>query len=186
LFSTRCDVSSLPRQIGGRLDRHQAGVPKTRDNRGNKSARPSIRHLLALRAYYRCPSIRRRFRAYLQALCQDCVTGASLIVMKLIGGYGICSSRTSPRGLKPKRHRCQRAGRVRWCLKGNSMDIITREQAITLGLKKYFDGLPCKHGHISERYVSSGCCAQCTGDGAKGRYRDNADCQEARKRRPHP
>jgi hypothetical protein len=115
------------------------------------------------------------------------VTGASLIVMKLIGGYGICSSRTSPRGLKPKRHRCQRAGRVRWCLKGNSMDIITREQAITLGLKKYFDGLPCKHGHISERYVSSGCCAKCTGDGAKGRYRDNADCQEARKRRlPHP
>jgi hypothetical protein len=41
------------------------------------------------------------------------------------------------------------------------MEIITRQQAITLGLKKYFTGEPCKNGHIAERYLQSSTCEMC-------------------------
>lgn len=38
--------------------------------------------------------------------------------------------------------------------------IITRKEAIEQGLKRYFTGLECKHGHVSERYIwNSGCIA---------------------------
>jgi len=42
------------------------------------------------------------------------------------------------------------------------MDVITREQAKDLGLDKFFTGIPCKNGHISERYMNSrGSCIEC-------------------------
>lgn len=41
------------------------------------------------------------------------------------------------------------------------MQIILKKEAIALGLKKYFTGKPCKHGHISERYVAGGDCICC-------------------------
>jgi hypothetical protein len=45
----------------------------------------------------------------------------------------------------------------------NSRNIISRDQAKALGLKRYFTGEPCRHGHIAERYVSSGNgnCLEC-------------------------
>jgi hypothetical protein len=43
----------------------------------------------------------------------------------------------------------------------NSRNIISRDEAKALGLKRYFTGEPCKHGHIAERYVSSGDCLEC-------------------------
>lgn len=39
--------------------------------------------------------------------------------------------------------------------------IVTRNDAMAAGLKRYFTGLPCGHGHFAERYVSGG-CAECT------------------------
>ena len=36
-----------------------------------------------------------------------------------------------------------------------------RKEAKEKGMKKYFTGKPCKHGHISERRVSCGGCIQC-------------------------
>ena len=39
--------------------------------------------------------------------------------------------------------------------------IISRDGAIALNLKNYFTGIPCKHGHISERLVSSQVCSVC-------------------------
>lgn len=39
--------------------------------------------------------------------------------------------------------------------------IVSKEDAIRNGLKHYFTGIPCKHGHLSERYVSTGICKQC-------------------------
>ena len=36
--------------------------------------------------------------------------------------------------------------------------IISRAQAQALGLKRYFTGKPCKHGHVVERLVDGGCC----------------------------
>ena len=40
------------------------------------------------------------------------------------------------------------------------MKIILREEAKNLGLIKYFTGKLCKHGHLSERYIS-GDCVEC-------------------------
>lgn len=41
------------------------------------------------------------------------------------------------------------------------MEAISREKAKERGLKRYFTGKPCKHGHISERKVSNSGCLEC-------------------------
>ena len=42
------------------------------------------------------------------------------------------------------------------------MRVISRSDALALGLKRYFTGEPCKRGHISERSVGSrGRCLEC-------------------------
>jgi hypothetical protein len=38
---------------------------------------------------------------------------------------------------------------------------VTREDALSEGLHRYFDGKPCKNGHISERQTKSRCCIAC-------------------------
>ena len=40
-------------------------------------------------------------------------------------------------------------------------DIISRAEAKALGLKRFFTGEPCKHGHIADRNVRSGHCLEC-------------------------
>ena len=41
-----------------------------------------------------------------------------------------------------------------------AMDIITRAEAQAQGLKHFFTGKPCKHGHLDQRLVSNrGCCS---------------------------
>ena len=42
------------------------------------------------------------------------------------------------------------------------MDIITRAEAKAQGLQRYYQGKPCKYGHDSERYTSTGICVACT------------------------
>ena len=42
------------------------------------------------------------------------------------------------------------------------MEIITRIDAAKRGLKRYYTGKPCKHGHDSERWVYNGHCVECT------------------------
>jgi hypothetical protein len=37
------------------------------------------------------------------------------------------------------------------------VEIITRAEAIQRGLKRYFTGKPCKHGHIAERLLTRTC-----------------------------
>ncbi|WP_458038803.1 hypothetical protein [Pantoea ananatis] len=41
------------------------------------------------------------------------------------------------------------------------MKIITRMDAAKAGLKRYYTGKMCKHGHKSERYVYNGHCVEC-------------------------
>ena len=41
------------------------------------------------------------------------------------------------------------------------VEIITRKEALAKGLKKYFTGKPCKHGHVAERYTATGQCKKC-------------------------
>lgn len=39
--------------------------------------------------------------------------------------------------------------------------ILTRMDAISQGLNRYFDGKPCRNGHISEKYVRKNYCCEC-------------------------
>ena len=41
------------------------------------------------------------------------------------------------------------------------MNLISRKDALAQGLKHYFTGKPCKHGHVSHRFVSTRHCAAC-------------------------
>jgi len=49
--------------------------------------------------------------------------------------------------------------------------IISRADAASAGLKRYFTGKPCKHGHIAERAVGNRGCATC-GAAQSKRYRE--------------
>jgi hypothetical protein len=42
------------------------------------------------------------------------------------------------------------------------MELITRAQAKSLGLPRYFTGQPCKHGHVAERWTCACSCYECT------------------------
>lgn len=39
--------------------------------------------------------------------------------------------------------------------------LIFLHDAIELGLKKYFTGEPCQHGHLTDRYVANRTCVEC-------------------------
>ena len=41
-------------------------------------------------------------------------------------------------------------------------DIIRRDEARALGLKRFFTGEPCKHGHVAERDVNNRECMECS------------------------
>lgn len=41
------------------------------------------------------------------------------------------------------------------------MEIISRKEAIEKGLKRYFTGKPCIHGHIDQRFTASSACLTC-------------------------
>jgi hypothetical protein len=47
-------------------------------------------------------------------------------------------------------------------------NIIGRDEARALGLKRFFTGKPCKHGHVAERGVSNPGCMECS----RGRRRE--------------
>jgi len=58
------------------------------------------------------------------------------------------------------------------------MNIITGKEAVKSGLKRYFTGKPCKHGHISERYLDRRCAACDKSRGEKSRKKDSAKATE--------
>lgn len=43
----------------------------------------------------------------------------------------------------------------------HSYPITTRREAYAQGSTRYFTGVPCKQGHVAQRYVSSGACLDC-------------------------
>ena len=62
--------------------------------------------------------------------------------------------------------------------------IITHKQAKALGLKRYFTGEPCKHGHIAERLTNCrGQCVECNRAQDRKRYAANPEKKLAKKRR---
>jgi hypothetical protein len=62
------------------------------------------------------------------------------------------------------------------------MDVIQLAEAKAKGLTRYFNGRPCKHGHLSERYVSTHACIACLYPKSKQWQRDNPEkCAESRR-----
>lgn len=41
------------------------------------------------------------------------------------------------------------------------MNTMTRREAHALGLKRFFTGIPCRKGHLAERYVTTNGCVDC-------------------------
>jgi hypothetical protein len=41
------------------------------------------------------------------------------------------------------------------------MKVISRSEAIAQGLPRYFTNMPCKHGHVAERYAANKSCCEC-------------------------
>ena len=61
---------------------------------------------------------------------------------------------------------------------------ISRAQAKAQGIKRYFTGKPCKHGHIAARQTSNGECAECARVRLERRNHANPErfAREARER----
>jgi hypothetical protein len=54
------------------------------------------------------------------------------------------------------------------------MDIITRAEAKAQGLKTYFTGKPCRHGHVAQRTVAAHRCLACRRELVYSHYKDCA------------
>jgi hypothetical protein len=61
--------------------------------------------------------------------------------------------------------------------------IITRADALSKGLKRYFTGQPCVRGHVAERYVTAKTCLECNRECSRKRLRDPRTRQEELERR---
>lgn len=68
------------------------------------------------------------------------------------------------------------------------MNILTREEARSRGLKRYFLNEPCAFGHIAERFVNEGKCVECNRVRCRARYEkiaaDSPHIQAHRKSAP--
>lgn len=56
---------------------------------------------------------------------------------------------------------------------------MTRDEAISHGLSRYFTGVPCGNGHISFRYVRGGQCVRCASDRAKAIHKKRQEMLKA-------
>jgi hypothetical protein len=67
--------------------------------------------------------------------------------------------------------------------------LITRQQAKSLGLKRYFTGAPCHQGHLAERMLSNARCIDCLRQYESDHLRRRTDARRATNRkykRLHP
>lgn len=55
------------------------------------------------------------------------------------------------------------------------MSSAIKSAAIELGLKKYFTGRPCKHGHVCERWTYNSSCVECCNSNARNWAKVNND-----------
>lgn len=60
------------------------------------------------------------------------------------------------------------------------MIIISRAEARTKGLKQYYTGKPCKHGHVAVRQVVNSTCFDCMKIMCSNQYKKNPESFKAR------
>jgi hypothetical protein len=65
------------------------------------------------------------------------------------------------------------------------MIIVSLAEARQRGLKRYFTGLPCVHGHIAERLIANQTCAECQKTMASTRRYQKSDKHKAAKKRDY-
>ena len=53
------------------------------------------------------------------------------------------------------------------------MKPLSKDDAIKLGCKKYYTGIPCQNGHDAPRYVNDDCCTECRKAVREKYYRRN-------------
>lgn len=58
------------------------------------------------------------------------------------------------------------------------MNIVSRKEAINLGLGRYFTGKECKHGHVCERITGSRRCVMCNRAYQSRRLSENHELKE--------
>src|SRR5262245_40750396 len=63
-------------------------------------------------------------------------------------------------------------------------ELISRAAAKAAGAKRFFTGLPCVHGHVAERLVSSANCAECAAERQRV-YRKTPEGREANRKKLH-
>ena len=59
---------------------------------------------------------------------------------------------------------------------------VSRKEAMAQGLKYYFTGKPCRHGHIDRRRAPEGNCVQCIADRDRRKYERTADVVRRKRR----
>lgn len=62
------------------------------------------------------------------------------------------------------------------------MELVSRKEAVSRGLKRYFTGRPCKRGHVSERLVSTAGCYVCSRDRSNAARAANPEAARAKER----
>lgn len=70
-------------------------------------------------------------------------------------------SYSQPSRIKKLKNRIERQDKIKKASDKYGEKIISLEDAKEKGLNRYFTGLPCEHGHISERLVINGSCHAC-------------------------
>lgn len=60
------------------------------------------------------------------------------------------------------------------------MEIISKQDAKAQGLKRYFTGKPCKRGHVSQRYASTGQCVECQRHHERTYYAEKPEFRQKR------
>lgn len=60
------------------------------------------------------------------------------------------------------------------------MNIITRFDAKSLSLPRYYTGKPCKRGHVAERITSNGKCCECHKEDRKEYFSKNREAEIAK------
>lgn len=60
------------------------------------------------------------------------------------------------------------------------MDIITLKEAKEKGLKHYYTGIPCKHGHLTLRFTKGAICCECNNIKMRKYWENNKEAKENR------
>lgn len=67
--------------------------------------------------------------------------------------------------------------------KTSKLKLVARAKAKTLGLTRYYTGVSCIYGHVSQRLTRSGACVACLKIKTRLRYRNDPELRRAKEKR---